>query len=69
MITSQRRPVLSPPVTRHFESTRTHKQSIGNAYQILMPIVSRHSGRPRSRPDDHTTGAVSPGSRPRAEGA
>lgn len=69
MITSQRRPVLSPPVTRHFESTRTHKQSIENAYQILMPIVSRHSGRPQSRSDDHTTGAASPGFRSKAEGA
>jgi hypothetical protein len=69
MNTSQRRSVLSPPITRHFESTRTHEQSIVNAYQILMPAVSRHSGRPRPRIDGATTGATSPGLRSRAEGA
>jgi hypothetical protein len=69
MITSQRRPALSPPITRHFESTRTHKQSTECAYQILVPFLSRHSGRPRPRADDTTAEATIQGPRSKAEGA
>jgi hypothetical protein len=69
MTTSSRRFRLSPPITRHFESTRTHKQSIENAYQILIPAISRRSRRPRFRPDDDAIEAASPGFRSRAEGA
>lgn len=69
MITFQRRPLLSPPISRHFESSRAHNQSIEIAYQILMPSISRRSGRSRSRPDVDTPGAVSPESRSKAQGA
>jgi hypothetical protein len=69
MITSQRRPALRPPITRHFESTRIHKQSVTHAYQILIPVVSRHSGRPRSRADDTKAEATIQGLRSKAEGA
>ena len=47
MITSPRRPTLSPPVTRHFEFSRLHKQLIARAYQALIPVVSRRLDRPR----------------------
>ena len=59
MITSARRSALSPPVIRHFEFTRLQSQSIELAYQVLIPVVSRHLGRPRSRSNHnesaHTT--------------
>ena len=50
MITSSRRPTFSPPVTRHFESTRLQIQLIALAYQALIPLVSRPLEPPRSRP-------------------
>ena len=53
MITYPRRSVLTPPITRHFEFTRSQNQSIALAYQALIPVVSRHLGRPRSRSHDN----------------
>ena len=59
MITFPRRSALSPPVIRHFEFTRLQNQSIVLAYQALIPVISRHLERPRSRSHDnqpaHTT--------------
>ncbi len=59
MIATSRKSILSPPVTRRFEFTRLEKQSIALAYQALIPVVSRHLERPRSRSHDnqpaHTT--------------
>jgi hypothetical protein len=55
MITSQRRVVLNPPVTRHFEFTRLQDQSIALAYHALIPVVSRHPERPRSRRNDNVS--------------
>jgi hypothetical protein len=52
MITSPRRPTLSPPVTRHFEFTRLEDQLIARAYQVLIPVVSRPLERPRSPRSD-----------------
>jgi hypothetical protein len=69
MITSQRSPTLGPPVTRHFEPTRIHKQSVEHAYKILIPVASRRSGRPRLRPDDANAEAAIQGLRSTAEGA
>jgi hypothetical protein len=69
MITSQRCFALSPPITRDFEPTRIHKQSVEHAYKILIPVVSRHSGRPRSRTDDTKAEAAIQGLRSKAEGA
>jgi hypothetical protein len=69
MITFHRRPALSLPITRHFESTRIHKQLVANAYQILIPVISRHSGRPRSRTGDNKTEATIQGLRTKTEGA
>jgi hypothetical protein len=69
MITSQRYFVLRPSITRHFEPTRIHKQSLEHAYKILIPIVSRHSGRPRSRTDGTKAEAAIQGPRSKAEGA
>jgi hypothetical protein len=69
MITSQRRSALSPPITRHFEPTRIHKQSVEHVYKLLIPVVSRHSGRPRSRTDDTKAAAAIQGRRSKAEGA
>ena len=53
MITSARRPTLSPPVIRHFEFTRLQNQLIALAYQALIPVVSRHLEQPRPRPSNH----------------
>jgi hypothetical protein len=53
MITSPRRSVFSPPVIRHFEFTRLQNQSIALAYHALIPVVSRHPERPRSRRNDN----------------
>jgi hypothetical protein len=53
MITSPRRSTLTPPVTRHFEFTRLQDQLIALAYQSLIPVVSRHPGRPRFRRSDN----------------
>ena len=55
MMTSPRRSVLSPPVIRQFEFTRLQNQAIALAYQVLIPIISRHRERPRSRPNDNTS--------------
>jgi hypothetical protein len=70
MMTSPRRSVLSPPVTRCFEFTRFQNQLIALAYQALIPVVSRHLERPRSRfPDDRSTTTILPGRRSQARGA
>jgi len=69
MIIAQRCFTLSPPITRHFEPTRIHKQSMEHAYKILIPVVSRRSGGPRSRTDDTKAEAAIPGLRSKAEGA
>ena len=55
MITSPRRSTLSPPVTRHFESTRLQNQLIVLAYHALIPVVSRHPARPRSQRNDNVS--------------
>ena len=70
MITSSRRSTLSPPVTRHFEFTRLQNQSIALAYQALIPVVSRHLERPRSRSNDNEPATTTiPGLRSKARGA
>jgi hypothetical protein len=70
MITSPRRSVLSPPITRHFEFTRFQNQSIALAYQALIPVVSRHLGRPRSRSHDNELATtIVPERRSQARGA
>ena len=68
MITSPRRSVLSPIVTRQFEFTRFQDQSIAVAYQALVPVVSRHLGRPRSH-DNQPATTIIPGGRSQARGA
>jgi hypothetical protein len=70
MITSPRRSALSPPVIRQFEFTRFQDQSIAVAYQALIPDVSRHLGRPRSRShgNEQATATI-PGLRSKARGA
>ena len=52
MIATSRKSTLSPPVSRRFEFTRLQNQSIVLAYQALIPVVSRHLERPRSRSND-----------------
>jgi hypothetical protein len=70
MITFQRRSALSPPVIRHFESTRFQDQSIALAYQALIPVVSRHLERPPSRShDDEPATTTNQGVRSKARGA
>ena len=70
MITSQRRPALSPPITRHFEFTRRQNQSIALAYQALIPIVSRPLEQPRFRlGDNEPVTTTIQGLRSRAGGA
>jgi hypothetical protein len=70
MITYPRRSTLSPPVTRHFESTRLQDQLIVIAYQSLIPVVSRHPGRPRPRRGDNEPATMtSQGLRSKAGGA
>ena len=70
MITSPRRSALSPPVIRHFEFTRLQNQSIALAYQALIPVVSRHLERPRSRSHDNEPATTTiPGRRSKARGA
>ena len=70
MMTSPRRSVLSPPVIRQFEFTRLQNQAIALAYQVLIPIISRHRERPRSRShlDEQATATI-PGLRSKARGA
>jgi hypothetical protein len=53
MIATSRKSTLSPPVTRRFEFTRLQNQLIALAYQALIPVVSRHLERPRSRSNDN----------------
>jgi hypothetical protein len=57
MTTYSRRSLLSPPVIRHFEFTRLQNQSIALAYQVLIPVISRHRERPRSlyNENEHAT--------------
>jgi hypothetical protein len=70
MSLSQRRSTLRPPVTRHFEFTRLQEQLIALAYQALIPVVSRHPGRPGSRQKDHDPVMTTPqGLRSRSGGA
>ena len=70
MITSARRSALSPPVIRHFEFTRLQSQSIALAYQALIPVVSRHLERPRSRSNDNEPANTTiQGRRSKARGA
>ena len=70
MIISPRRPTLSPPVTRHFEFTRLQDQLIALAYQALIPVVSRHLERPRSRSNDNEPANTTiQGRRSKARGA
>ena len=70
MITSARRSALSPPIVRHFEFTRLQSQSIELAYQALIPVVSRHLERPRSRSHDNEPATtIVPGRRSQARGA
>jgi hypothetical protein len=70
MMTSPRRSVPSPPIIRSFEFTRFQKQSIALAYQALIPVVSRHLERPRSRSQAHEPAATTIlGRRSQARGA
>jgi hypothetical protein len=70
MITSPSRSVLGPPIARHFEFTRLQDQSIALAYQALIPLVSRHRERPRSRSHGHEPATSTiPGRRSQARGA
>jgi hypothetical protein len=70
MITYQRRSALSSPVVRQFEFTRLQNQSIELAYQALIPVVSRHLDRPRSRSNDTQPAyTTNQGRRSKARGA
>jgi hypothetical protein len=70
MITSPRRSALRPPVIRHFVFTRLQDRSIAAAYQALIPVVSRHPGRPRLRSGDHEPATpTTQGLRSKARGA
>jgi hypothetical protein len=70
MMTSPRRSALSPPVIRHFEFTRFQNQAIALAYQVLIPILSRHLERPRSRRNDNESAQTTIASlRSKAQGA
>ena len=69
MITFQRKPALRSRITRHFEATRLRNQMIVSAYQSLIPVISRHPGRPQSRTDDNETETTIQGIRSKAEGA
>ncbi len=70
MIPSPRRSATTPPVTRHFEFTRLQDQFIALAYQSLIPVVSRHPGRPRLRCTDNVPDTTtSQGLQSKARGA
>lgn len=70
MIASPQRSVLSPPVIRHFEFTRFQNEAIALAYQALIPVVSRHLERPRSRSHDNEQATTTmQGLRSKARGA
>ena len=45
MIARQSRAIISPIITRHFESTRIQDQLVASAYHILIPVVARQLGR------------------------
>jgi hypothetical protein len=70
MITSPRRCLLSPRVTRHFEFSRLQDQFIATAYHTLIPVVSRPLERRRSRcPEREQATATSQRLRTKARGA
>jgi hypothetical protein len=70
MITYTRRSALSPPVIRHFEFTRFQNQLIALAHQALIPVVSRHLERPRSRYNDNESATTTiQGRQSKARGA
>jgi hypothetical protein len=70
MITYARRSLLSPPVIRRFEFTRLQNQSIALAYQALIPVISRHRERPRSRyMENEQAATTTQGPRSKARGA
>jgi hypothetical protein len=48
MSTSPRSPVSDPLVTRRYDPSRIHKESIVSAYDRLLPIISRRLGPPQS---------------------
>lgn len=48
MSTSPRRPVSDPLVTRQYDPSRMHNESLASAYDRLFPIISRRFGSPRS---------------------
>ena len=68
MSTFPAKSTLSPPITRHFEFTRIHNHLIASAYQSLVPVISRHPERPRSRADGNDMKAMIQGLRSKAEG-
>ena len=70
MIATSRKSILNPPVTRRFEFTRLQNQSVALAYQALIPVVSRHLERPRSRSHDNEPATTTiQGRRSKARGA
>ena len=70
MITSPRRSRFSPPITRHFESSRLQNQLIALAYQALIPVGSRSLDRPPSRRSDNQPATTTfRGVRSKARGA
>jgi hypothetical protein len=69
MITSPRRSIRTPAVTRQFEFTRLQDQFLALAYQSLIPVVFRHPERPRLRRRDIVPDTVSQGPRSKAGGA
>ena len=70
MIAKSRKSTLSPLVTRHFEFTRLQNQSIALAYQALIPVISRHLERSRSRSHDNEPATTTMQGRPsKARGA
>jgi hypothetical protein len=52
MNTSPSRPVPGPPITRRYEPSRLQCQTLTNAYQRVIPIVSRRPGSPTCRAGD-----------------
>ena len=70
MSTSPRRRPLSPHITRLFQATRFHDQSIASAYHTLIPILSRPLVQPAGpRGQDERAAAATPHLPTKATGA
>jgi hypothetical protein len=52
MIATSRKSGSPPTISRRYEFTRLHDQTLASAYEALIPVVSRRTDCKPSRADD-----------------